>query len=59
MIEALVAFVAAVLILAVFHAPAWAITLGSFGGLGFALYVCILVVEWIFGKLKSWTRDPR
>lgn len=53
MIEALVAFVLAVLILAVFHAPAWAITLGSFGGLGFSLYVLILVVEWIVGKLKT------
>jgi hypothetical protein len=53
MIEALVAFVLAVLILAVFHAPAWAITLGSYGGLGFALYVLILVLEWVIGKVKS------
>lgn len=53
MIEALVAFVLAVLILAVFHTPAWAITLGSFGGLGFSLYVLILVVEWLVGKLKT------
>lgn len=53
MIEALVAFVAAVLILAVFHGPAWAVTLGTFGGLGYSLYVLILVAEWIVGKLKS------
>jgi hypothetical protein len=53
MIEALVAFVLAVLIIAVFHGPAWAVTLGAFGGLGFSLYVLILVVEWIVGRLKS------
>lgn len=53
MIEALVAFVAAVLILAVFHGPAWAITLGTYGGLGFSLYVCILVIEWLVGKVRS------
>jgi hypothetical protein len=53
MIEALVAFVLAVLILAVFHGPAWAITLGTYGGLGFSLYVLILVVEWLVGRLKQ------
>jgi hypothetical protein len=53
MVEALIAFLLSVLILAVFHSPAWAITLGAFGGLGFALYVLILVVEWVAGKLKS------
>ncbi len=53
MIEALIAFVLAVLILAVFHAPAWAITLGTYGGLGFSLYVLILVVEWLLGKARS------
>jgi hypothetical protein len=53
MIEAVIAFLLSVLILAVFHSPAWAITLGSFGGLGFALYVLILVVEWLVGKLKG------
>ncbi len=52
MIDALVAFVIAVLILAVFHAPAWAITLGSFGGLGFSLYVLILVIRWLIGKVR-------
>lgn len=52
MVEALVAFVLAVLILAVFHSPAWAITLGAFGGLGFVFYVAILVLEWLFGKFR-------
>jgi hypothetical protein len=52
MVEALIAFVLAVLILAVFHSPAWAITLASFGALGFSLYVLILVVEWVIGKVK-------
>ena len=52
MVEALIAFVLAVLILAVFHSPAWAITRGSFGALAFSLYVLILVIEWIIGKLK-------
>jgi uncharacterized membrane protein YjjB (DUF3815 family) len=57
LIEALIAFVAAVLIIAVFQAPAWALKLGSFGGLAFSLYVLILVVEWIIGKLPP--RGPR
>ncbi len=52
MVEALIAFVLSVLILAVFHSPQWAITLGQFGGLGFALYVLILVIEWFVGKIK-------
>lgn len=52
MIEALIAFTLSVLILAVFHSPAWAITLGQFGGLGFALYVLILVIEWLIGKVN-------
>lgn len=47
------AFVLAVLLLAVFHGPAWAITLGTFGGLAFSLYVLILVIEWIVGKFKG------
>ena len=53
MIEAVVAFLLAVLILAVFTAPAWAIKLGAFGGLAFAIYTGILVTEWIVGKVRS------
>lgn len=53
MIEAVVAFLLAVLIQVVFGGPAWAIRLGQFGGLAFALYVLILVIEWIIGKVKS------
>ena len=53
MIEALIAFVLAVLILAMFNAPAWAIKIGQFGGLGFSLYVLILVIEWLIGRAKS------
>lgn len=53
MVEALIAFVLAVLILAVFHSPAWAITLGTFGALAFSLYVLILVLEWVVGKVKK------
>ena len=52
MVEALIAFVLAVLILAVFNAPQWAIKIGTFGGLGFALYVLILVIEWFLGYIK-------
>jgi len=53
MIEALIGLVVAVFILAVFGAPAWAIKCGSFGGLGFFIYVCILVLEWIFGRIRA------
>ena len=52
LIEALLAFVLSVLILVVFSGPGWAIKLGTFGGLGFALFVLILVVEWLFGKIR-------
>ena len=53
MVEVLIAFVLAVLILAVFHSPAWAVTIGTFGGLGFSLWVVILVVEFLLGKVRS------
>ncbi len=53
MIEALVALMLSILIIAVFHGPAWAVSLGTFGGLGFSLYVLILVIEWLVGKIKS------
>ena len=50
MIEAIIALALAILLLAVFHGPAWAITLGTFGGLGFSLYVLILVAKWLLGQ---------
>lgn len=53
MFEALIAFVAAVLIIAVFNSPGWAIKVGQFGGLGFVLWVLILIVEWLIAKAKS------
>jgi hypothetical protein len=53
MVEALIAFVAAVLIIAVFSGPVWALKLGQFGGLGFALYVLILVIKYLLGLRKS------
>lgn len=53
MFEALVAFLLAVLIIAVFKAPRFLIQLGEFGGLGFVLWVAILVLEWIFGKVRG------
>ena len=52
MVDALIAFVLAVLILLVFNGPAWAIKLGAFGGLGFALYVLILVIKYLIAQLK-------
>lgn len=53
LVEALIAFILSILILVVFSGPAWAIKLGGFGGLAFALFVIILVIEWLVGKLKS------
>ena len=52
MIEAVIALLLAVLILAVFSGPVWLIKLGAFGGLGFALYVLILVIEWLVGLVR-------
>jgi len=52
MIEGVIALMIAVLILVVFGGPAWAIKIGQFGGLGFAMYVLILVIEWAIAKLK-------
>lgn len=54
MIEALVALVAAVFLILVFHVG-WAAAVIGIGGLGFFLYVCILVVEWLFGQIKART----
>lgn len=53
MIEAVVALLLAVLFLAVFSGPAWLIKLGAFGGLGFAIYVLILVIEWLIGRVRG------
>ncbi len=53
MIEAVIALMVSILILAVFGGPAWAIRIGQFGGLGFAMYVLILVIEWAIGKVKT------
>lgn len=53
MVEALIAVVVAVFILAVFGGPAWAIKAGQFGGLGFILYVLILVIEWLATQVNK------
>lgn len=53
MIEALVAFVLAVLFVFVFQGPAFILRLGVVGGVGFVCWVLILVIEWLLGKLKS------
>lgn len=55
MIEALVALVVAVFLIFVFHVG-WAAAVIGIGGLGFFLYVCILVLKWIFGQIKA--RNP-
>lgn len=51
MVEALVALVVAVFLILVFHAG-WVAPLIPIGGLGFFLYVCILVGEWLVGKAR-------
>ncbi len=53
MIEALIALVLSVFIIAVFGGPSWAIKCGQFGGLGFFLYVLILVIQWAIGQAKK------
>ena len=50
--DTIIAFVLAVLILLVFHGPAWIITLGQYGGLGFSILVLIIVIRWILGNVK-------
>ena len=52
MVEALIALVLAVFLLLVFNVG-WAGKVIAIGGFGFFLYVCILVVRWLFGKWKS------
>lgn len=51
-LEVVVAFGLAILFLAVFNAPLWLIKLGSFGGLGFAFFVMILVAKWLIGYVR-------
>ncbi len=58
MIEALVAFAVAVLVLVVFNGPAWAIKLGGFGGLAFVFYIAILVAEWLVAKIPRAPAPP-
>ena len=53
MVEVLIAFLISVLIIAVFNGPAWALKLGQFGGLAFAMYALILVIEWALGKVQK------
>lgn len=53
MIEAVVALLLSVLVIAVFGGPAWALKMATFGALGFVFYVLILVIEWIVGRLRS------
>ena len=53
MIEALIAVVLAGFILTVLGGPSWAIRAGQYGGLGFILYVLILVIEWLFTQIKK------
>jgi hypothetical protein len=52
-IEALVALILSILVLAVFGGPAWALKMSGFGGLGFVFWVLILVIEWLVGKIKA------
>lgn len=53
MIEALIALLLSVLVIAVFSAPSWALKLGQFGGLAFVFYVLILILEWLVGKVRA------
>ncbi len=53
MIEALIALLLAVLFIAVLKVPQGILRLGQYGGLAFVLYVAILLVEFIFGRLRS------
>jgi hypothetical protein len=52
MIEALIALVLAVFLIFVFHVG-WAAAVIGIGGLGFFLYVVILVAEWLIGRLRQ------
>ena len=58
MIEAIISVLLAVLVLAVFGGPAWAVKMASFGGLAFVLYVLILVIEWLVGVARG-ANPPR
>ncbi len=53
MYEAVVALLAAVLILGVFKAPHGLIRLGEYGGLAFVLYVGILLIEFVLGRVRN------
>lgn len=53
MFEAVIAVLLSVLVLAVFSGPAWAVKMGSYGGLAFILYVLILFIEWLIGRART------
>ena len=52
MIEAVVALLLAVLLVLVFSAG-WALKLAVVGGVGFGIYVLILVILWAVGRVRS------
>jgi len=52
-VEALIAVVVAIFVLAVFNGPPWAIRAGQFGGLGFMVFVLILLGEWVIEKINK------
>lgn len=54
--EAFVALLIAVLILAVLTAPVWLIKLGAYGGLGFAIYATWQFVKWLVATLRAQNR---
>jgi len=51
MMEALVALLIAVLLVFVFNVG-WVGEVIAIGGLGFFLYTCILVAQYLFGKIR-------
>ncbi len=52
MIEALIALCLAVLCVFAFQGPAFLLRLSNVGGVGFVIYALILVVLWLFGRLR-------
>ena len=57
MVEALIAFVIAVLLVFAFTVPAWLAKLYPVGSIMVILWLAIMVIEWVFGKIGMW-RTP-
>ena len=53
MVEALIAFGVSLLIVFVFNTPTWAAKIVPVGGIGFCVWVLVLVLQYLFNRYRT------